>query len=209
MDILRLFERLRFQVWCTLEDCARLAGTSRALSLVAKTRLGCRRCPAWLRPFGEDGDGILRHGRRIYALNCDMAYPARGFGPEMFCPDCEAIYDFCVRCERPSICLGHEGAASRATVVPDATVPGRGIDVATIEIRDGGCEHEVDVLRPGGESVDEACTFYIGDLGRAYATSYEQIGDRVMAFSLTGPNGGQPVFWRCVPCARTYDVTDK
>jgi hypothetical protein len=210
MDILRLFDRLRFLDWCSLEDCARLANTSCALSCVAKTRLGCRRCPTWLRPFDEDGEGSLRDGRRVYALSSDMAYRARGFGPEMFCPDCEAIYDFCGRCERPSICLGHAGVAGRAPITRLAAIaPGRGVDDATIEIRDAGWVDEVNISRPGGESIDEECTFYIGDLGRAYATPYEKIGDRVVGFDLTGPDGGQSVFWRCVPCAATYSVSDK
>ncbi|MES2339216.1 MAG: hypothetical protein V4537_14075 [Pseudomonadota bacterium] len=209
MDILWLFDRLRFLDWCALEDCARLGGANRALSLVAKTRLGCRRCPAWLRPFDEDGEGTLRGGLHVYALNIGMIGRA-DLGPEMFCPVCGAIHDFCGRCERPSTCLGHTGVAGRDDVtMASASIPGRGIDMASITFLDDDDEFEISILRPGGELVDKKCAFYVGDLGRPYAIRFERIGSRLMEFSLTGPNGGQPVFWRCVPCARTYGVTDK
>ncbi len=51
--------------------------------------------------------------------------------------------------------------------------------------------------------------FFIGDLQRRYAIVREQIGDRLVEFSLTGPDGGVPTRWYCDSCDRNYGVTDK
>lgn len=209
------------------ETSAGLAEVSRRLrKILNDMRFGCHRCGRWMKAFDYD----FEYKDDIFHLDGDAHcwYTDSGHR-EMYCI-CGAIYNFCSKCLGQSTFMQHSGYYDQILPGTDGGVTadrilGTGIDANSIFVETISSsvlrskpgvpmllkqyDAEGTEIRNPDIAQEDYTEFYLGDLGRKYAVSDEQIGDAVYSFALTGPDGGYGTDWYCGRCDFAYSVTDK